>query len=504
MEYRDEKNVGIGVKVTDKTVSFELNTELSLPDYLGEISRLLWVRPVVSAPSRFLSGGNAEFSGRVCYNALYAGADGKLYTAEAEDTYSFTVPTVAPRADMLGVTICPDVMVGRVAAPRKLSLRARIHARVCGYGERALETHLPPEAGEDVCRLFELTECGRVALGEGESAELYGELDVHGASVLTTRAEVFLPEVAVRSGAVECRGEVIVTVLCQLEDADGSAALPRATECRLPLQLEVPLEGVGSDWRARATATVEDIRVAENGGKVSLAVRVKPMVEATCTEPVAYVKDLFVPGCRTECHRGEESFFLPTVCTNKNFSISGSFPFGEIGMPEGAAVIDAAAEAEVKEKTTDGKSIWLTGEIHGHVLFGCEGEFGTADVTVPFRVQTEGCFEELQVSASVPVIGVRAERGNLRVDAELQLSLCGLCFGTVAPVADATCTPNEDRPDADLLLYYPTPGESLWEVARRYAVPPRDVAAQNGLDAEGMGEADSLSGVPFLMIPTAF
>ncbi|MBO7341796.1 MAG: hypothetical protein J6U87_03845, partial [Clostridia bacterium] len=62
MEYRDEKNVGIGVKVTDKTVSFELNTELSLPDYLGEISRLLWVRPVVSAPSRFLSGGNAEFS----------------------------------------------------------------------------------------------------------------------------------------------------------------------------------------------------------------------------------------------------------------------------------------------------------------------------------------------------------------------------------------------------------------------------------------------------------
>ena len=68
MEYRDEKNTCIQSQVTDKTVSFEQNGELSLPDYLGEVSRLLWVRPTILPPARFLNGGNAEFFIEYCKN----------------------------------------------------------------------------------------------------------------------------------------------------------------------------------------------------------------------------------------------------------------------------------------------------------------------------------------------------------------------------------------------------------------------------------------------------
>lgn len=504
MEYRDEKNTGIGVKVTDKTVSLELNTDLSLPDYLGEVSRLLWVRPHVSAPTRFLGGGNAEFSGRICYHALYAGADGRLYCADAEDTYSFNVPTSAPRADLLSVTLFPDVMVGRVAAPRKLSFRCKMHAHVCGYGEKSVETVLPPEAGEDVCRLWDMTECGKILLGEGEIAEAYGEVDAEGMRVLTSRAEVFLPEVSAHSGAVQGRGEVIVTLLCQKEGSEeGKVSLPRAITHRLPLAFEVPLDGVGVDHEVRALATVEDIRVVENGGKLSVAVRVLPWVEAICREPVAYTKDLFRPRHDTECHHSEERCFLPGVFGNKNFSISGNFPFGAVGMPEGASVIDAVAEAEVKEEDCDGKNVSLTGDIHCHVLFSDAGEFGTGEVSVPFRVVMGGCFEELSVKATVPSVCVRAERGSLRVDAELQVSVAGLVFQTIAPVSDASFKPRESGLEADLLLCYPAPHESLWEVARRYAVAPAEIAAQNGIDTEDMDDRKALSGVPFLMIPTA-
>ena len=512
MEYRDEKNACIEAQVTEKDVSFELKSELSLPDYLGEVSRLLWVRPTVMPPTRFLGGGNAEFSGRICYDALYAGSDGKLYRADTEDTYSFSVPTSVARADMLSVTVLPDVMVGRVAAPRKLSLRCRLHAHVCGYDEKSIATVLPPEADESVCRLGDMTECGRIFSRAGDAVELCEEIDVDDAEnvrVISSRAEVFLPEATTHAGAVRCRGEVIVTLLCckeagaetAEEAGEGEVCMPHVTVHRLPLSFEIPMEEVTTEHMARAFGTVEEVRAVKDGGKLSLAVRLVPQAEAVCLEPVAYTKDLFMPGFTTACRNSEENIWIPTVCGNKNFSISGTFSGTDAGLAPGATVIDAVGEAEVKEKSTDGKSIVLSGEIHCHVLWCLEGEFGVGDATVPFRVSTEGSFDTLSVIATVPTLRVQREREQFRMDAELLLALAGASFATFTRVSEADFSPREEGQAADLLLCYPAAGESLWEVSRRFGVWPGEVAAANGISTDDMASAQSLSGVKYLMIP---
>ena len=513
MEYRDEKNTCIQSQVTDKTVSFEQNGELSLPDYLGEVSRLLWVRPTILPPARFLNGGNAEFSGRICYDALYASADGKLYHAGMEDTYSFSVPTTAGRADMLCAAVYPDVMVGRVAAPRKLTLRCRLHAQVCGYDEKNIGTALPPECRDAVCRLGDMAECGKLCSAVGDAVELYDEIDVGGAGelrVISSRAEIFLPEVSAHSDVVRCRGEAIVTLLCckeaeaEGENDDGEnkgGFVPYTTVRRLPLSFEVPLEGVTADYAARACATAEEVRAVQEQGKISVAVRIIPQVEAQCREPVCYTKDLFMPGSRTECRFSEEKIWIPQVCGNKNFSISNTFAPAELGMPTGAEVIDATAEAEVKDKSTDGKNSIMSGEIHCHVLYCQGGEYGVGDVTLPFRVSSEGSFEAISVLAAVPVLHVQREREQLRVDAELLLSMRGVSFATVRPVFEAKIAPCENGALADLELCYPAAGESLWEVSRRYAVPPADIAIINGIGTDDMASSDSLSAVRYLMIP---
>jgi len=510
MEYRDEKNTSIGAQVTDKTVSFELKGDLSLPDYLGEVSRLLWVRPTVLPPTKFLGSGNAEFSGRICYDALYAGADGKLYHADMEDTYAFSVPTPVTRAELLSAVVCPDVMVGRVAAPRKLLLRCRLHAHVCGYDEKQIGAVLPPEAEESVCRLGAVAECGKLSLARGEAIDLYDEVDLgdtDGVEVISSRAEVFLPEVSAHAGAVRCRGEGIVTLLCckkgRADDTDENeeGAMPYTVERRLPLSFEVPLEDVSVEHMARATLSVEEVRAVEHEGKISIALRLVPEVEAMCREPVAYTKDLFMPGFDTDCRRSEEKIFIPEVCGNKNFSVSGSFPLAQTGMPEGAVVIDVVGEAEVKEKNTDGKSIVLSGDIHCHVLWRGGGEFGVSDLLLPFRVSTEGRFEALSVSATVPILCAGWERDQLRVDAELLCSLRATGFATVAPVSGATFSPRKSGRTHDLLLCYPAAGESLWEISRRFGVPPHDIAAASGIDGDDPASLEALNGVQFLMIP---
>lgn len=494
----EDKNTIVGVQTCDKTASFELNGEISLPDYLGEVSRLLWVRPTILPPTRFLNGESAELSGRVSYSALYAGADGKLYSTTLEDTYSFSVEAHAPSSTFLSVQVVPDVVVGRVASPRKLAVRCRAHAHVVGYGECDLAV---PSVGEkqELCRLGELQESGAFLSVTGEAVELYDELEAQQMRVICARAEVFLPEVSAYGSGVRGKGEAIVTLLCCKEGEEEG--VPYTVVRRLPLAFEVPLELGHGECEASATAVVSEVRAVAEGGKATVAVRVLPQIELVCKTAAYYTKDLFAPGMNTECSYKEERVFVPKLCANKNFSVSALLPREKWGIPALATVIDACAEAQVRERSVGNGQTVISGELHCHVLYRFENEYGVAGVDVPFRTVLAGEMDALCAVGSVPVCRIEEEGDRMRLAAEVQLALRGSSFASVRAVEGVELSPREREVRADLELCYPAVGTSLWEVAKQYAASPESIAASNGISAENMGDADSLLGVNYLMIP---
>lgn len=491
----EDKNTIVGVQTCDKTVSFELNGEISLPDYLGEVSRLLWVRPTILPPAKFLNGDSAEFSGRVCYQALYAGADGKLYSAALEDTYSFSAQVHTPNASLLSVQVVPDVVVGRVASPRKLTVRCRAHAHVEGYGESDLRVS---SVGGDPCCLGELQESGTFLSVGGDEVELYDEFDAQDMRVISSRAEVFLPEVSAFGEGVRGKGEVVVTLLCGKGDEQES---PCVVVRRLPLQFEVPLELSGEVCEASATAVACETRTVQEEEKVTLAVRVLPQVELICKTVACYTKDLFVPDMNTECCFKEARVFVPRACANKNFSVSAALSKAELGMPSAAVVIDSCAEAQVLEKSCENGKTVISGELHCHALYRFENEYGVAGADVPFRTTLSEEVEALLAVGSVPVCRMEEEGERVRLNAEVLLALRGSSFASVKAVESVGITPRERGDRADLELCYPACGSSLWEVAKQYATSPESIAAANGISDENMGEPASLSGVRYLMIP---
>ena len=62
-------------------------------------------------------------------------------------------------------------------------------------------------------------------------------------------------------------------------------------------------------------------------------------------------------------------------------------------------------------------------------------------------------------------------------------------------------SPADPLPRADLEICYPTVGETLWDVGKRYGVSPDGLAAANGLSADAPGDTDSLRDVRYLLIP---
>ena len=501
MERLQDKNATAELEALYKTMPVEMSSEISLPDYRSEISRLLWVRPTVMPAVRFLRGGVMDFSGRICYQVLYAGPDGRLYAFEHEDGYAFSLPVDGQEITETTVEVTPDVVIGRVAAPRKMTVRCRAHARVRAYKEKNLCLSLPAREEADVCLLSGVAECGRILCGTGEPFELPDEFAVDAAGglrVIAARGEVFMPDAVAGNGYVHCRGEAVVTLLCA-EERDGEERV-FSTVRRLPFEEDMPLEGVTGEYTASGYATVGEIRVDVEDCRVLLSLDITPTVQATCKQPIYYVRDALLPGHVTVGRRTEEQLWVPTVCGNRNFSLTLNGKARELGMPMGAQIVDAFADASIREAQQDARGTSLSGELCSHVLYRMGEEYGAFDAVMPFRVVVDGEMSVRDVCCRVPLLRVRAENDTLYADAEMALVVSAAREESCSALGEAKFEPQKEEKHGDIELYYPTKGETLWQVGKRYARSPEELARINGLSADALDDAGVLAGVPYLLL----
>ncbi|MBQ8716784.1 MAG: hypothetical protein IJY43_02920 [Clostridia bacterium] len=513
MERNEERNGRVQLEFTDKTQPVEHTAEIALPDYRSEISRLLWVRPIFMPPTHFIGGGKADFSGPVRYNILYTGPDGALYSADSEEDYAFSVP-LESLADFdmsegiaLSAELCPDAVISRVTGPRKLSVRCRMRVRVKGYAVKNLTPHLKgdDEKEDDVRRLCDMAESGRVLIGESERFELSDQFEPDAGEgelrLICANGSVFLPDVTASSDTVRCRGEAVISVMLCRESSSKEQGVPFTAVRRIPFEQEVDVKGITPECDARAMGTVGGVDVTVEDGRVQLNAQLSLHAEGQTEEGVLLCRDVFLPGSRVECQMREEKLWRAGSCGNRNFSVSGERSLAELGVPSDINVLYSFADAEVKEHHTKGERAALSGEMHCHVLYSREGEYGVAELTVPFSTALEKDEDDISVQCCVPVCRVSISRDALRADAEIQLALRCSKSSPVKILSEATFVTSQPMPRADLEICYPTEDDTLWNVGKRYGVSPDVLAAANGLSAEAPGEADSLQGVRYLLIP---
>ena len=478
MEQNEDLRGRIQPEMMDRTQPLEIAAEFTLPDYRSEISRLLWVRPTLLPPERFIGGGKAEFSAPVLFEVLYTGPDGVLYGTELDGGYTFSVPLDSfGDADDVQLVAEPvvDAVISRVTGPRKLSVRCR--ALLCST-----------------------VHAGRVLAGGREELTLADAVDVEGdVRVICARGSVFLPEVRAAADEVCCRGEVQITLLFCRDGEEGS--VPFVLTRRLPFEGHVPLEGVRPEHHACATGTVGRVELTVEEGRILLSPQLVLSAQAQYEEPLTMCRDVFLPAHTEEKQTRTEMLWRDGGCCNRNFSISQERPLTELDMGEGCEIVDLFSEAEICEKGRDGTRFVLSGKLQCHLLCRRGDELCTKDVTFPLRLVSEEIGEQASVDCHVFDCRVRMSGGVLRADAELQLAMRHTLPFSIEPVCGVTFTPSPARERADMELYYPAPAQTLWDVAKRYGIAPDTLADANAL---ALGEPDdprSLAGKAFLLIP---
>lgn len=517
----------------ERSLGTDVTAEFTLPDYRPEIKRLLRVKAVTLPIDKYIGGNATEISGTVEFQALYAAADGSLWCVTQREDYRLSCPIdLDPDFSTAGGLVC-DVKIdaenvtGRVSAPRKLTARCRVRAKVRTLADRTLAEGTPQEDADSVERMTGTVTAARVFMGESAPMTFTEEILLDGREapvrVISADGEVFPSEVNVTDGEITCRGDVCLSLLCVAEPEEtvlpdetptkdgandcvpASAAMPYTVTRRLPFTVGIPVDGAETGCAACAWGTCSEIAVTVEEGRILCEVTCVLYARAERNEDVSYTRDMF------STVRACEPVFrtLPTersvVCRNGNFSLTATKPLSEVGIRPASQVIDADAQIACAAPERAKGSYLLPGTARVRVLLrNADGEYSTAEFDVPFRYETPAPADADESSvAGDPIVRAvtvkaRVDGEKIGVEAELAVAMSLHGTGEVSALCDLRMGETVPKQGAACVICYPSASDTPWTIAKRYHTPLSSLLAKNKLSSL---PADApLSGVPYLVV----
>ena len=482
-----------------RNISDDVAGELLVPEYKPEIRRALFVCGNVTPPAHYISGGHAEFAGNIEIELTYEGADGSVVGISMPLDYGFDItidndPALVPD-DMTAYAdaVCESV-TARVTAPRRVALRARVSADATVLAARRLDAEVMSKAGgigageDDIKRLCRNVACARICRESADGMEYSdtirpadgGDGEVR---VITCRAMPFVTESAVVAEGVAVRGNICISLLyCRL--AEG--ARPILATAKIPFAETVGFDMVppaGSFCRAWGSAAVFAAEVTE-GGEIDIDTRLALTAEVLAATDAEYTADIYSLSSETELLRRDISPALPLRSMNANITVSGMADLASLGLDSGIRIVWAEAEPISGGKR---EGCVLSGNIRVRMLADNGAEVRAVETEIPYRYTADlpadsnavygGGYSECDIS--VPVCRARVDGERIAVDCELAVAarFCGR--GEISAITEAHIGDARAARAGNMTVCYPSVGETLWDIGRRYGKDAAAIAEAN-------------------------
>ena len=412
------------------------------------------VNATIQPPTRYIGGGNIEFSGNVDFTVLYAGEDGALYCFPFTSEYVLhtTADADSPLSYFPDQTLCcyatpePEVAGGRVLGPRRLNVRCRIRARLHAWAQDTIEETWHGTLHGTPQRLREEVSCVKMLHGNAAPLSVHEEIllerDLAGEDtrIITADATLLPEEVTPASDRVNCRGQVCLKLLLQRDPTPGEnaespiAPPPVILTRKIPFTAEIPVAGLLPGGEAIVQGSCTELNLTLEDGKLLCDATLALEARTQHTETLSYTRDLCCIGQQSSVEQQEHRVPRSIRCLNTNLSQNEQITAQELGAPAGATIIDvwAGVQPETVNLTTDGNRCTLTGSCHYHLLYHNDTEFSTREIERPFRCNVDlgqnrpepgalGC------DCIVRVVHAKARtderEGRVSIDTELGIAL---------------------------------------------------------------------------------
>ncbi len=480
-------------RILKKEVATELSSDFTLPDYYPEIRKLLRIDTNVSPGGRYIGGSTVEFSGRVDYEMIYVTADGGIASAPLGADFSFEVPLARPENSVESYPIEAvadseaENATARVLSPRKVNVRCRIMSRVKGYCmvEYAPET----EGGGGLERLTEEIMCSdsRRYMSEEQTLSFEIPCDTAELSPIYGKADAAVKDIQASGGILTVSGDVRVNVLCT-ENGD----IQRLSEKQpFKCEIETDVHGDSADteqWTAFPYVT--ETSTAVEDGRITVSVTVICCGDLHRSSPLTVICDAYSTEGNEMVETEELEYSSVLAVGGETLKLRGRLRPRNGPLTGESAVCDCGATARIEGCTVEFGRIKLTGVCRVSAAVSSAGDFSSVEDEIPFELTAvpiqipEG---DLSCQCRAAVCGLECviDGGEIKCDGDIYISYAVTQERRI-DVVNSVRLEAAEQESRGIVICYPSAGETLWGISKKYHAPVSSVASVNNLPLSQM------------------
>lgn len=507
----EEEYAEVEVAASERSVTTELSSDFSLPDYQPEIKRLLRVTASMLPPTKYFGAGEAELAGNIDYYVLYIGSDDEIYCVPLTGEYSVDIPIDRKDGVELGDELCADITMlteglgGRVTSPRHLTVKCRLKTHVRIYGDTSVISNIRKCNGS-IEKLKSEAVTGRVHFGVGETGVLTDEVIPESRDgefrVICADGKPLVSEVSAGAGEVICRGDLHLKLLLSREDG----GMPYTVNRRIPFSEIVKCEGVTPDCTAFARGCLSELTLTVDEGRIGIEAKVLLETTAQGNSAAEYIADIYSVCGESECEY--KNMILPRALSsfNRNFTFSESISLADTGITQGAQVVDCYGAAIFDGLKYEGGKWRMLGRCRFSIQLFDGTDYSGADVELPFKyeydmpmsVREDNIFCECEAGAVL----CRARIDGERVLLDAEIGLCGRMWEDVSVTVLDSYRLGEQKQErrGEVLVCYPAGNDTLWSIAKKYNASIPELVRNNKLPQARPDSLQSLDGCKYLII----
>ena len=475
----------------------ESTGEYSLPDYNGDVKKVLAVKTKVFPSGKYALEDTLEFSGTVGYEVVYLDGENNVTHAKLSTDYEAAVKIDAESYVDSDVNTSVSSCNVRLVGPRKLLVKASLDNDVCILERRSYEIggdaflEYEPETLTDIARIS--SPC--FAFGQGreiseEMASVEGAI-VDEVEVLLSDAELRVDQIDMGEGVAVMKGDILLSVL--LKNADQP---PRLVSKSLPYSEELTFtdtEGVHSlEGRGEILGLKSSVTPTEDGVSVSLSFSLSPKVRGKKDQTLCLVSDAYLKERATENEYTDFNYTEHLCSETEENSFDERVPISELGIDALGEVIYAEAQPRVEMCEITDNGVKIQGEIRfsGIACRVCEGDepsYSPVRFVMPFKHNVNlSCQKHDNMHAHCAVnandVKISLDENNVHASCTLSYYVTvnterrSRCLG-----ASYLCEEEYSRDDSVVTVYYPDTSESLFSIAKRFHTSVSSIAECNRL-----------------------
>ena len=464
-----------------------------LPEYLGEIQKVLSVDSRVVPSGRFVSGSRAEFAGIVAHRVLYTDTEGKMNVAVLNSDYEFSCPVGEEgEVEVFAYTEATDVSY-RLNGPRRLSVKSVLRSGIHVLSETPLEDPECPERARMLKKAIKSLHMLHGKSGEREYADSSSRLDgipADGAEVLSCTGNVLVRESQAVNGGVNIKGEILVRTLVRT-----SSALPTPVKTQIPFEETIPLEGADADMKTLSDGFLSSVSAsvmsdAQGGSYLGVSAIAEFCADAYENRELPVVLDAYAVGAESECESRIVTYNEFIDAATSVSVVSAAIPEEEWCSPGISEITDVSGKVRINEAVVEGRNILVRGDYE----FSVTGAVYDGDVPSPCVTRSSTAFEiPVQFENVIPpdtFVECRARLASADAFIDGSKIVCdGLLVINVAVfeqketriIHSVEVGAPEEGKEGTVTVYYPEENETLWDICRRFKADAAAVSLENSL-----------------------